>query len=152
MPSARGVASRLAAPAAADAAEPPPAATERPVTRSAPVELERTQPLDTASESSTVPVPVYRSPAQPPSSAMVPAVTPVAAPLPGSAGLVVNYLLPFKTAKEQLLDQFEAEYLRRLLQRCNWQISQAAREAEIDRKHLYNLIKKYRLEPGGSKE
>ena len=56
----------------------------------------------------------------------------------------------YQVAKERLLEQFEAEYLRRLLERCAWQISQAAREAEIDRKHLYNLMRKYGIEQKSS--
>ena len=152
MPSARGDTGRLVGNTPLAGPGRTSSVVEQPTPRPAPVELERTQPLDVASENATVPVPLYRGPAHPPSPAMVPVATPIAAPLPGAVGLVVNYLLPFKTAKEQLLDQFEAEYLRRLLQRSGWQISQAAREAEIDRKHLYNLIKKYGLEPDGSKE
>jgi DNA-binding NtrC family response regulator len=62
----------------------------------------------------------------------------------GAVRLAVDCTLPFKEAKEKLLDSFEAEYLERLLQRSPEQSASAiAREAGIDRKHLYNLAKKH---------
>ncbi|MBI5497430.1 MAG: sigma 54-dependent Fis family transcriptional regulator [Deltaproteobacteria bacterium] len=77
-----------------------------------------------------------------------PAATPRTAGLPttspGSAIVVTAELdTPFKDAKEKLLEQFEAAYLRRLMERTGGQVSAAAREAGIDRKHLYTLLKKY---------
>ncbi len=51
--------------------------------------------------------------------------------------------IPFKDAKQHIVEQFEKEYLAELLQRHNHNLSKAAREAEIDRKHLRNLLKKY---------
>ncbi len=59
--------------------------------------------------------------------------------------LRVNYALPYKKAKEALLEQFEQAYLMRLMPACKWQVSLAARTAGIDRKHLYNLLKKYAI-------
>jgi transcriptional regulator with GAF, ATPase, and Fis domain len=53
--------------------------------------------------------------------------------------------LPFKDAKEELLNKFERDYLVDLLKRNNLNISQAAREAKLDRKHIRNLMKKYKL-------
>jgi transcriptional regulator with GAF, ATPase, and Fis domain len=53
--------------------------------------------------------------------------------------------LPFKDAKEELLNKFERDYLVELLKRNNLNISQAAREAKLDRKHIRNLMKKYKL-------
>ena len=40
---------------------------------------------------------------------------------------------------------FEREYLTRLLGRTKGNIARAAREAELDRKHLYSLLHKYGL-------
>jgi DNA-binding NtrC family response regulator len=50
---------------------------------------------------------------------------------------------PFKEAKQQVLDVFEKQYLIDLIQRNNGNLSAAAREAKIDRKHIRNLLKKY---------
>jgi DNA-binding NtrC family response regulator len=87
------------------------------------------------------------------SDALLP-VAPVAAPAPSAPslqpgdarGLNADYELPFKEAKEQLLDQFEAEYVRRLVEREPTSASAMARAAGIDRKHLYNLAKKHDID------
>jgi DNA-binding NtrC family response regulator len=60
-------------------------------------------------------------------------------------GLGADYHLPFKEAKERLLAAFEREYLERLLARSSGGIAGAAREAGIDRKHLYSLLEKHGL-------
>ena len=49
----------------------------------------------------------------------------------------------FKEAKEQWNAAFEREYLLSVLRRHGFNISRAAREAEIDRKHFRKLIRKY---------
>lgn len=51
--------------------------------------------------------------------------------------------IPFKDAKQKVVEDFEKEYLSELLVRYNHNLSKAAREAKIDRKHLRNLCKKY---------
>jgi transcriptional regulator with GAF, ATPase, and Fis domain len=51
----------------------------------------------------------------------------------------------FKEAKEALIDRFEQEYLGALLKRNNGSISAAAREADLDRKHLRKLARKHGL-------
>ncbi|MBI4126939.1 MAG: sigma-54-dependent Fis family transcriptional regulator, partial [Deltaproteobacteria bacterium] len=53
--------------------------------------------------------------------------------------------LPFKDAKQQVVEAFEKEYLVELLKEHNHNLSKAAREAKIDRKHLRNLLKKYEI-------
>jgi DNA-binding NtrC family response regulator len=63
-----------------------------------------------------------------------------------------EYDLPFKGAKEKLVERFEQEYLRRLLQRAGGNVARAAREAELDRKHLYTLLHKYGLAGRGGGE
>ena len=55
----------------------------------------------------------------------------------------VDSSLPFKEAKDKLLDAFEREYLIDLLRRNGKNISQAAKEAEIDRKSISRLLKKH---------
>src|SRR5262249_54941523 len=44
--------------------------------------------------------------------------------------------LPFKEAKGQLVEMFEREYIEDLMRRHKMNLSGAAREAQIDRKHL----------------
>ena len=57
--------------------------------------------------------------------------------------------LPFKEAKGQLVEMFEREYIEDLMRRHKMNLSAAAREAQIDRKHLRELIRKYDLDPRG---
>jgi DNA-binding NtrC family response regulator len=65
--------------------------------------------------------------------------------------LPVSYAGTFKDAKDQLVSAFEREYLARLIQRSGGNIAKAARDADLDRKYLYSLLKKYGL-AGGSGE
>lgn len=57
----------------------------------------------------------------------------------------VGEAIPFKDAKDALVEQFEKAYLERLLIRNRQNISKTAREAQIDRRHLYRLLKKHDL-------
>jgi DNA-binding NtrC family response regulator len=54
--------------------------------------------------------------------------------------------LPFKEAKGQLVEHFEREYIVDLMKRHRMNLSAAAREAQIDRKHLRELLRKYGLD------
>ncbi|MCB9649441.1 MAG: sigma 54-dependent Fis family transcriptional regulator [Deltaproteobacteria bacterium] len=54
--------------------------------------------------------------------------------------------VPFKDAKAKVLDAFERQYLQDLLLRHKQNISKAAREAGIDRRHLYRLLDKYEID------
>lgn len=60
--------------------------------------------------------------------------------------LMLDSTVPFKDAKAQVLDTFERQYLIDLLHRHKMHISRAAREAGIDRRHLYRLLDKYGIE------
>ncbi|PIR18200.1 MAG: Fis family transcriptional regulator [Deltaproteobacteria bacterium CG11_big_fil_rev_8_21_14_0_20_49_13] len=51
--------------------------------------------------------------------------------------------IPFKEAKQKVVEVFERDYLLDLLRRNGYNLSKAAREAGIDRKHIRNLLKKY---------
>lgn len=53
--------------------------------------------------------------------------------------------LPFKRAKEKLLDTFERHYVETLLSRHGGNVSRAAQEAGVDRNHLARLAKKHGL-------
>jgi acetyltransferase len=59
--------------------------------------------------------------------------------------LPVNYGGPFKDVKDDLVRAFEREYLTRLLAKTRGNIAKAARDAGLDRKHLYSLLHKYGL-------
>jgi DNA-binding NtrC family response regulator len=54
--------------------------------------------------------------------------------------------LPFKEAKGQLVEMFEREYIEDLMKKHKMNLSAASREAQIDRKHLRELIRKYGLD------
>lgn len=67
-----------------------------------------------------------------------------------SEGGIMNFQgidkdMPFKDAKSELITQFEKEYLESILEKNEWNISKAAREAQIERAYLQRLIKKYDL-------
>ncbi len=68
-------------------------------------------------------------------------VTPAAA----EPELAVRTDLPFKEAKEAVVEAFERSYLRELLQRHGGNVSATARTAELDRKHLRALLERHRL-------
>ncbi len=57
--------------------------------------------------------------------------------------MTIDTSLPFKEAKQKVVEVFEKDYLEELLRRNNFNVSKASREAKIDRKHLRNLLKKY---------
>jgi DNA-binding NtrC family response regulator len=54
--------------------------------------------------------------------------------------------LPFKEAKEKLIEGFEHDYLKGLIERCEGNISRASREAGIDRVYLRKLLRKHGLD------
>lgn len=60
-------------------------------------------------------------------------------------GPVVNTRLPFHDAKQDLVDRFEREYLAQLVARTSGNMSEAARQAGIDRTTLYRLMDKHNL-------
>ncbi len=57
----------------------------------------------------------------------------------------IDNSLPFKEAKQKVVESFEKDYLQDLIKRNNFNVSRASREAQIDRKHLKNLLKKYEI-------
>ena len=54
--------------------------------------------------------------------------------------------LGLKEAKEMMVSNFEKDYLLGLLKQYNMNISRVAREAGIDRRHVYRLMKKYEIQ------
>ena len=53
---------------------------------------------------------------------------------------------PFKEAKEEWISAFERDYITELLMRHGGNISQASREADIDRKYFRKLMSKHGIE------
>ena len=51
--------------------------------------------------------------------------------------------MPFKDAKDQLIEAFERQYLVDLLDRHGGNVSKAARTADMDRKTITRLMKKH---------
>jgi DNA-binding NtrC family response regulator len=63
----------------------------------------------------------------------------------GAAAATPDIDLPFKEAKAKVVDAFERGYIDALLKRHQGNLSAAARAAEIDRKHLRELLRKHGL-------
>jgi len=59
------------------------------------------------------------------------------------AGAEVQVDLPYKDAKEAWLEYFEKTYLSERLSRAGGNVSQMAREAEVDRAHVIKLLRRY---------
>ena len=70
------------------------------------------------------------------------------APTPGPAAPAAapDLTLPFKEAKEKLIEGFERDYLKGLIERCEGNVSRASREAGIDRVYLRKLLRKHGLD------
>jgi DNA-binding NtrC family response regulator len=64
------------------------------------------------------------------------------APAAGDGSLMDR---PYGEARETLLSEFERTYAKRLLERSQGNISQAARIARVDRTHLLRLLKRHGL-------
>lgn len=54
--------------------------------------------------------------------------------------------LSYGETKAALISEFERSYVTRILESSSGNLSLAARNARMDRKHLHDLIKKHRLE------
>jgi DNA-binding NtrC family response regulator len=57
--------------------------------------------------------------------------------------------LPWKDAREQYLSSFEKTYAQAVMARCGGNVSAAAREAGVDRKTFYALLKRDREQASG---
>ncbi|MCK6510370.1 sigma-54 dependent transcriptional regulator [Myxococcota bacterium] len=55
-------------------------------------------------------------------------------------------ILPFREAKSRMVEHFERDYLTRILRACRGNLSQAARVSGMDRKNLWEKIKRYGIE------
>jgi DNA-binding NtrC family response regulator len=66
------------------------------------------------------------------------------APSPGNASSEI-LALPYKEARAQVLHEFETRYLKALIERARGNVSQASREARMDRSHLIDLLTRHGL-------
>ena len=68
--------------------------------------------------------------------------------IPPSAAVNELSALTWKDARERYLADFEISYARSVLAKCNGNVSAAAREAGVDRKTFYSLLKREREQQG----
>jgi DNA-binding NtrC family response regulator len=61
------------------------------------------------------------------------------------AGGRADVSVPFKDAKERLVDVWERDYLQTLLDECDGNVSKAARRAGLNRVHMHRLLRKHGL-------
>jgi transcriptional regulator with GAF, ATPase, and Fis domain len=64
----------------------------------------------------------------------------------------VDIEVPFKTAKDGMIDQFERAYLSALLVWSDGNVSRAARKAQLDRMYLHRLLQRHGLRKAGALE
>ncbi len=55
------------------------------------------------------------------------------------------FSLPFKEAKDRLIEEFETQYLTKILAKHSGNVSQAARESGVKRQYLHRLLKENKL-------
>ena len=61
----------------------------------------------------------------------------------GSAGLwSIDTSVPFKTAKQRFVDEFDRRFMTTLLEQHKWNIASAARATGIDRMSIYKLLQR----------
>jgi len=68
------------------------------------------------------------------------------------APAAVDIEVPFKTAKDTMIDQFERTYLTELLAWADGNVSRAARKAQLDRMYLHRLLQRHGLRRAGALE
>ncbi|MBK9030906.1 MAG: sigma-54-dependent Fis family transcriptional regulator [Myxococcales bacterium] len=67
------------------------------------------------------------------------------------AGAAVDLTRPFQDLKRDVIDRFERSYLRALIDAHAGNLAAAARQAGMDRKNLWLLLRKHALAPGRGK-
>ena len=65
---------------------------------------------------------------------------------PGFSTIAIDVDLPFKEAKQKLVDEFDRRYLVAMLETHNGNISACARAARIERMSIYKMIRRLGLE------
>ena len=54
---------------------------------------------------------------------------------------------PFMKARDQYVDDFERRYLTDILERCDANVSEAARQAGVDRRNFQRLLRRHQISP-----
>ncbi len=69
-------------------------------------------------------------------------------PAAGSGGDLIEPLLglPYRDARRVVVDEFERRFIRSVVQRSGGNVSQAARNAKMDRSHLVDLLRRHGFE------
>jgi two-component system response regulator GlrR len=80
-----------------------------------------------------------------PPELVLPTAMPEAPTTPPSASGTPSFLQSFRAFREQWIRHGERQFLRALLERHNRNVAVAAKEAGIDRTHMYRLIRKHGL-------
>jgi DNA-binding NtrC family response regulator len=62
---------------------------------------------------------------------------------PRASSAEIDVTIPFKVAKDALIDGFERAYLRAILESAGGNMTKAARMAGIDRMYLHRLVQKH---------
>ncbi|MFO0724072.1 MAG: sigma 54-dependent Fis family transcriptional regulator [Myxococcota bacterium] len=62
---------------------------------------------------------------------------------PGEDPVPASFSLPYRQARTKVLDDFEARYVRHLLDKSAGNVTRASREGQIDRSYLTELIRKH---------
>lgn len=57
---------------------------------------------------------------------------------------------PYKEARKRALDTFNIKYVKNVLNKNNGNVTNAAKEIEIERQYLQRILKKYNIKPGQS--
>jgi transcriptional regulator with GAF, ATPase, and Fis domain len=65
---------------------------------------------------------------------------------PSSRAAILDVTRPFRELKREVVEAFEREYTRELLRKYQGNLAAAARQARMDRKNLWSLVKKYRID------
>ncbi|MBA2663540.1 MAG: sigma 54-dependent Fis family transcriptional regulator [Bradymonadaceae bacterium] len=76
---------------------------------------------------------------------LAPPVTSAGPADPDSSRIQADLTLAFKDAKQQVVDQFEYDYLDRIIDAHDGNISRAAKQAGLTRFHMRELLKKHDL-------
>jgi DNA-binding NtrC family response regulator len=66
-------------------------------------------------------------------------------PVLSEAALEHLSALPYRDARAELIEAFERRYLEQLLDRAGGNVSQAARDAQMNRSHLSELVQRHKL-------
>jgi DNA-binding NtrC family response regulator len=52
---------------------------------------------------------------------------------------------PYKHARQAIIDEFESQYLRALIERSKFNVARAARDSQINRSHLTQMLKRHKI-------